>query len=257
MPTGGGVSATDTTVAVRDEYERLAKHYDKRWSRYVTASGQATLARAAVLPGEHVLDVGCGTGALLELLELRQPAASLFGADLAPGMIAAARERLPATVPLVVADAMRLPVANGSFDVVISNSSFHYWPDPAQALTEIARVLRPDGRVVITDWCADYLSCRLCDIALRLVNRVHRGALRSKALRQLLERSRFSVTALDRYKIDWLWGLMTAVAHPSSRIAADMEPSPLHAGRPLERVRDGAPPPGLLPRESKQGPADW
>ena len=184
------------TAAVREEYARLAPHYDRRWAGYVAASVRETLSRLAARPGERVLDVGCGTGALLGALE---------GA--VPGVLGAG-----AAVPLVAADAARLPFRAGSFDAVVSSSSFHYWPDPDAALGEIARVVRPGGRVVVTDWCDDYLACRVCDVLLRAVNPAHRRAYGTAACAALLTRAGYTAAAIERYKINWLWGLMTARA---------------------------------------------
>ncbi|MGH7528081.1 MAG: class I SAM-dependent methyltransferase, partial [Gemmatimonadales bacterium] len=55
------------------------------------------------------------------------PASVLAGVDLSPAMLAEARRRLPRRVMLAAADAERLPFAGGSFDAVVSSSSFHYW----------------------------------------------------------------------------------------------------------------------------------
>ncbi len=76
----------------------------------------------------------------------------------------------------------------------------------------MARVLRPNGRLVVTDWCDDYVACRICDLWLRLFNRAHFRTYGEKQCRQLLEQAGFTAVRVDRYKINWLWGLMTAAA---------------------------------------------
>ena len=67
-------------------------------------------------------------------------------------------------------------------------------------------MLRSGGQLVITDWCDDYVACRLCSAYLRqhVFSRTECVAL--------LEQSGFRVVRIDRYKISWLWGLMTAIA---------------------------------------------
>jgi ubiquinone/menaquinone biosynthesis C-methylase UbiE len=127
-------------------------------------------------------------------------------------MLRIARAGLPAAVPLVRAFAERLPFAGGSFDVVVSASALHYFREPGQALEEMRRVLRPGGRLVVTDWCDDFLACRLCDRLLRWLDRAHAGAYTSAQCRCLLEAADFGGVRVERYKIDWLWGLMTATA---------------------------------------------
>ncbi|HEX3232895.1 MAG TPA: class I SAM-dependent methyltransferase [Gemmatimonadales bacterium] len=197
---------------VRAEYDALAGVYEQRWSRYIEASTAATLRRLPLDAGTRVLDVGCGTGVLLGRLVGRSPFREVTGVDLSPGMVAQARRRLPASVRLLVGDAEALPFAAASFDVVVSASSFHYWTAPTRGLDELRRVLRPGGHLVITDWCDDYLACRLCDRVLRLVNPSHAPIYGGRECGALLSRARFQVTSLERYRISWLWGLMTAAA---------------------------------------------
>ena len=72
------------------------------------------------------------------------------------------------------------------------------------------RVLVPGGRLVITDWCDDYLSCRLCGLYLRVRRRPFARIHDSAALKRMLEEAGFTLVDVERYKIDWLWGLMTA-----------------------------------------------
>ena len=111
---------------------------------------------AAVPVGARVLEVGSGPGHLS--IELVRRGLDVTGIDLDPSMIdrAAANaarepdsiERRPA---FAVADVASLPFDDASFDVVVSTLSMHHWDDPHLALTEIARVLRPDGRALIWD----------------------------------------------------------------------------------------------------------
>jgi ubiquinone/menaquinone biosynthesis C-methylase UbiE len=203
-------------AAVRAEYARLAPEYDRRWAGYVAASVGATLTRLALRPGERLLDVGCGTGTLLAAALRAAPGARVAGADLAPEMLAAARAKLGPEVPLAAADATRLPFRTGSFDAVASSSSLHYWSDAPAGVAECARVLRPGGRLVITDWCHDYLTCKALDLVLRARDPAHRRTYGSRACAALLADAGFAGVAVERYKISWLWGLMTAgAARPS------------------------------------------
>jgi ubiquinone/menaquinone biosynthesis C-methylase UbiE len=165
-----------------------------------------------VAPADQVLDVGCGTGALLERLGRAYPDARLSGLEPVPEMLAAARRRLPASVTLEEGWAEHLPFDAGRFDVVVSSSAFHYVHDPEAALREMRRVLRPGGRLVITDWCDDYLACRLCSIYLRLFGKAHFRAYTQRECDELVRRSGFVDVLVERYKIDWLWGLFTATA---------------------------------------------
>ena len=197
--------------AVREQYDGAAASYDDRWNWYVHASIRETLKRIPALEGNdaRVLDLGCGTGALLE----RLPRESIrVGADLSVGMLAVANERLPSDVHFAAADAGQLPFASNSFDLVVSSSSFHYWPEPEPGLTEIHRCLKSGGWIVITDWCDDFLSCKLCDLWLQWVDPAHRRIFNAAALTKFLEHAGFRGIQLDRYRISVIWGLMTAIA---------------------------------------------
>lgn len=208
---------TTETSAVREEYARLAHHYDERWAGYVAASVSATLDRLAPRPGERLLDVGCGTGVLLAAVRQTVPDIHVAGVDLATEMLRSARTKLGEDVPLFAADAARLPFPAGRFDAVVSSSSFHYWADPAAGLAEIGRVLGPGGRLVVTDWCDDFLACKVCDLVLGAMRSSHKGAYGTDECRRLLTRAGYVVTAIERYKIDWFWGLMTASAEWPNR----------------------------------------
>lgn len=130
-------------------YER----YVGRWSRLVADRFVDELGAARDI---RWLDVGCGTGALTEAIVERCDPASVIGVDPSPGFLAAARARprlagLPA-VRFEEGDAMRLPAADGSADVVVSGLVLNFVPDPAAALAEFARVVAPGGLVAAYVW---------------------------------------------------------------------------------------------------------
>ena len=95
-----------------------------------------------------VVDVGCGTGFLIERLHALYPAARILGLDLAPGMIQACKERWSGVPGLsfAVADAETYEPAE-TFDLVISNLCFQWLDRPGEALRHWAHALRPGGRI--------------------------------------------------------------------------------------------------------------
>lgn len=136
----------------------------------------------------------------------------MAGVDLSPEMLAIARERLPTCVRLVLADAAALPFRSRSFQIATSTSSLHHWPDPQAGLREIARVLRPGGTLVLTDWRADHPPTRIRDAVLRFTDPSHQRALSVADVSSLLRAAGFEVRAVDRYRSGWSWGLMTITA---------------------------------------------
>lgn len=192
-------------------YAWQAPRYDRLWSHYNQATLRATME---VIPWERlgrVLDVGCGTGLLEEAAGRHHPETHLVGIDISPAMLEQARRKLAATVPVVFVNAAAeaLPFASGSFDAVVCANSFHYFRQPMRVMDEFRRVLRPGGWLVLTDWCDDYLACKICDWVLRVVDRAHFRMYGMKQCEELLTARRFQVDLSRRFKIGWLWGLMT------------------------------------------------
>jgi len=199
------------------EYAKVAKHYDEKWAFYVDATTRETLRRLPMTPTSRVLDVGCGTGELLRRLRAKYPNAALAGIDPVPAMLAVAADKLSGNEDLKVGYADALPWQAGSFDVVVSCNMFHYITHPVASLREMARVIRPGGSLVLTDWCDDYLACRICNFYLRLTNRAFYRTYREVECLALLREAGFASVQFERYKINWLWGLMTAVVTISPR----------------------------------------
>ncbi len=134
-------------------FDRVAPRYDAHWIQRFARPIHARVLRAIDAP-EAVLDIGCGTGALLGAMGARWPQVRLAGVDAAPGMAAVARQRLPAAdIRHGVAES--LPWGEGTFDLVVTTLSFHHWRDQAQGIREAARVLRPGGLFLLADITGD------------------------------------------------------------------------------------------------------
>ena len=115
------------------------------------------MTRAALSPGERVLDLGTGTGAVAErAAEVVGPGGHVVGLDISLQMLASARARVVARgwthVTLQEGRAEAIPADDSSFDVVLASLSLMYVIDREAAAREIARVLRPNGRLVAAVW---------------------------------------------------------------------------------------------------------
>lgn len=114
-----------------------------------TALTRHLLDVAGLAPGSFVLDLACGGGTTLGLLDAAGHAA--VGVDVEPRAVARARRRAPA----VVADAHHLPLPDGTFDAVVCECSVSTFAEPAAVLREVVRVLRPGGTFAMTDVLLD------------------------------------------------------------------------------------------------------
>ena len=136
-------------------FDRQAWTYDTaRFGSHARGLYPVLLEQLVQIPHGSVLDVGCGTGELLREVGLRFPETARTGLDLSANMLAVAREKLGGAVELVQGDAERLPFADGRFEVLLCNDSFHHYPNPGAAAAEFARVLQPGGVLLLGDCTA-------------------------------------------------------------------------------------------------------
>jgi demethylmenaquinone methyltransferase / 2-methoxy-6-polyprenyl-1,4-benzoquinol methylase len=170
----GAASEADAGLAVRDMFSQIAPRYDllnhllsmqldRVWRRRV-----ARRVRPILLRGDaRVLDLCCGTGDLAFSLR-RAPGtrAQIVGADFSHAMLVRARAksldgdsgrravplREPGALPVFEADALRMPFADGSFDLVTTAFGFRNLANYEDGLREIFRVLRPGGTVAILEF---------------------------------------------------------------------------------------------------------
>lgn len=144
------------TDELRAQWAAVAEHYGTGWS-HADGPDLAWLVEAlGPGPGDRAIDLGAGAGHAT--LALAPHVAHVTAIDPTPEMLAVAArlaaERGIVNVDFARATADALPYPVGSFDLAISRFSIHHWPDLAVALREVARVLRPGGRIVLVDLVA-------------------------------------------------------------------------------------------------------
>ena len=134
-----------------------AEFYERQLVPAMFAPWAPTLLNlVGVQPGEHVLDVACGTGVVTRLAAARVGSTGrVVGLDINAGMLAVARSLAPVVDPAIEwleASALEIPLPDGSFDVVVCQQGLQQFPDRSAALREMHRVLKGDGRLAASVW---------------------------------------------------------------------------------------------------------
>ena len=134
-----------------------AGRYDEI-SRSIADAIEHAVERVSAKPGDRILDLATGTGWGSRILAQRFPGVKVIGADIAEQMLdyaraTAARQELE--IDYVHADAEKLPFANGEFDAVVSTFGVMFVGNPEAAAAELARVVKPGGRLALATWRPD------------------------------------------------------------------------------------------------------
>lgn len=158
----------DAKIKSKNSFNKQAPDYDTSdYSKYPRQCYPYVLEAISNIKFNRVLDLGCGTGVILKEIRNINNEAELFGLDLSENMILQAAERLGTDVGLSAGDAENMPYEDNSFDLVCCVESFHHYPNPAKALSEINRVLRKGGVLLICDTWARSPIRQIMNIFIR------------------------------------------------------------------------------------------
>lgn len=135
-------------------FDRWAKNYDSLFPSVFYQAIHKQLLEYVNLPEKsNVLDLGCGTGRLLNRLAAHFPHLQGTGLDFSPEMLRQARQqnRHHPRLIYIQGNAEALPFADGQFDAVFNTLSFLHYPKPEQVFSEVSRVLHPGGYFYLVD----------------------------------------------------------------------------------------------------------
>lgn len=137
---------------MKDAYRNIAGIYDRLFENMNKGLRLAGIRMFRPSKGMNILDVGCGTGTHLELYQ--RYGCHLYGIDLSPSMLDVARARLGDSARLELGDATSMPYENHEFDLIICMLSLHEMAQPTRSgvLSEMKRVLKDDGRILLIDF---------------------------------------------------------------------------------------------------------
>ncbi len=141
------------------KFNSWAKTYDNSsiYNFFLTHSNKAIVRLLPQILEVSILDVGVGTGILIEQVLPKNKSANLFGIDISPEMVKKAKRKFKgkSNVTIALGSASKLPHKDNSFEFVTCVNSFHHHADSIQSLKEMKRVLKPGGKVILSDGCLD------------------------------------------------------------------------------------------------------
>ncbi len=135
-------------ASIAKSFSDAAKEYDE-FAHIQHALAHSLLELCPKTNKNTILDLGCGTGYCLPLLQTKYPTATIIGADLAQGMLDHAKKNHPA-FHYKIADAEALPFEDKSFDLIFSNLAVQWCDDFSQVLSEAYGALKPGGHLVLS-----------------------------------------------------------------------------------------------------------
>jgi len=186
----------DSKEKSKTAFNQQAATYDEdTYGAHARNLYPALLKKLSSLQYSTVLDLGCGTGEVMQAIILEAPDTKIYGIDISENMVRKAKEKLKNNASINVGDSEHLPYEDEMFDVVYCNDSFHHYPNPKTVMAEVSRVLKPRGTFIIGDCWQPFLSRTIMNIFMRFSNE---GDVKIYSEREIC-------SMLDEYFHDIVW----------------------------------------------------
>jgi ubiquinone/menaquinone biosynthesis C-methylase UbiE len=184
----------------KNTFDNIANTYEQTYEGYHSGLLYPEILDIVKnIPARRILDVGCGSGNFLKLIENFD--AEIFGIDFSEPMLEFAKKALDKKVKLVLGDAEKLPWEDSFFDVVICLDSFHHYPRPNIVLKEMKRVLSDSGTLVIADpYIPKWLKRQIVNLSLKFGNRGDVKIYSQRNWKKMLYKAGFRIASMNEGK---------------------------------------------------------
>ena len=198
----------DSKEKSKTAFNQQAATYDEdTYGAHARNLYPALLKKLSSLEYDTILDLGCGTGEVIQAIIQETPDKKMYGIDISENMAQKAKEKMKNNASINVGDSEHLPYEDEMFDVVYCNDSFHHYPNPKTVMAEVSRVLKPRGTFIIGDCWQPFLSRTIMNIFMRFSNE---GDVKIYSEREIC-------SMLDKYFHDTVW---QKVNHTSFLVSA-------------------------------------
>lgn len=195
---------------VKEKYDYVAHYYDKRWEGYLEATNNVAIGLLEPNADDIILDASGGTGLLIEtIISKTKGEGKFYLTDISKEMLDIAEGRLTKFENVFIShqDVHDLDFSDDYFSKILCVSALHYYPEPRRVLNNFYRLLRPNGKLIIVDWCRDSFQFKLLNIILKLLSKYHVEIYSSNELNSLVETSNFKVEKIINFT-HGLWKLV-------------------------------------------------
>lgn len=176
-------------------FNSTAENYDSSMDgRYVTPMYSGLVKEIKKNKTGTLLDVGCGTGNVLKLLE--DSNFDMTGIDYSENMINQAKSNLDEKVSLYISDAEKMQFEDKSFDIIVCNASFHHYPHPLETLKEMRRVAKDNAKLYIGEGYIYQPFRFLMDIYFKFSDAGDYKSYGKRELKKLFLKSGFELTKI-------------------------------------------------------------
>ena len=181
-------------------FNKQSKVYDKSLYGYNPRKNYHKILSRLKLNKDSLIDIGCGTGEVLNIINNTYPNTKLYGLDISKDMIKVAKKKDKSKrIEYVVGDAENIPYKDNSFDILITSESFHHYPNPSKAINEFHRVLKNNAKLILCDMYRPFGIRHIMNIIFKFINTGDVKMYSKKEIIYLLEENGFKIKTYNKY----------------------------------------------------------